>query len=330
MTGTNVACDKQAKRCAVCKIDLKGRFVYVDDATEKLTGYTKEELFGKSLLNLVTEAGHPLVSHVLYHRNHYETFFDSIRLEIIDRDKNPRAATVIFSLNFIAGNPVNFQVIIDVDTNEEIGAANSSVDYSLRDFIHELLVLPRERFSSEVPTILSEYLCSSRPMIYVCRRSQEELELLSAATSTRAVGQPAADGAEPKALLSHIAETGEEYCCDDSGCIQRAIERIGFAPHEFIARLQLDSKHTCVVRLLFDEKADAGELQCRISEARQAIQLIERLNSTAYGSRSNESEPRSNRDSERKTQGRGMLQEAQLALTSAMQLLNRLDKHVRE
>lgn len=330
MTGSNVACERQAKRCAVCKIDLKGRFVYVDDATEGLTGYTKEELFGKSFLNLVTEAGHPLVTHVLYHRNHYETFFDSVRLDIIDRNKNPRSATVIFSLNFIAGNPVNFQVIIDVDTSEEVDAANSGVDSSLRDFIHELLVLPRERFSSEAPTILSEYFCGSRPMIYTYRRSRGELELLSAATSSRVAGQPAADSAEPKALLAHIAESGEEYCCDDSGCIQRAIERIGFAPHEFIARVQLDSIHTHVVRLLFDEKADAGELQRRISEARQAIQLIERLSSTAHGGHGNETEPRSNRDSDRKAQGRGTLQEAQLALTSAMQLLNRLDKYLRE
>jgi PAS domain S-box-containing protein len=330
MTGSNIACEKQAKRCAVCKIDLKGRFVYVDDATEQLTGYTKEELFGKSFLNLVTEAGHPLVTHVLYHRNHYETFFDSVRLEIIDRNKNPRSATVIFSLNFIAGNPVNFQVIIDVDTSEEVDAANSSVDYALRDFIHELLVLSQERYCSEVPTILSEYLCRSRPTIYAYRRSQGELELLSAATSSNAAGQPAADSTEPKALLTHTAETGEEYCCDESGCIQHAIERIGFAPHEFIARVRPDTKHTYVVRLPFDERADAGDLQRRVSEARQAIQLIERLGSTAQGDRGNETEPRSNRDSDRKAQGRGTLQEAQLALTSAMQLLNRLDKYLRE
>ncbi len=330
MTGTNIACDRQAKRCAVCKIDLKGRFVYVDDATEKLTGYTKEELFGKSFLDFVTESGHSLVSHILYHRNHYETFFDSVRLEIIDHNKNSRAASVIFSLNFIAGNPVNFQVIIDVDTVDEVEAASAGADYSLRDFIHELLLLPRDRFGTEAPTILSEFFCDHRPMIYTHRQGHGDLELLSAATSARATGQPATDAAEPKALLAHVAETGEEYCCDDSGCIQHAIEKVGFAPHEFITRLQIDAKHVFVVRLLFDEKADAAELQRCISEARQAMQLIERLSMTAQGSHGNTSDPRPSRDSERKTQGRGMLQEAQLSLTSAMQLLNRLDKNLRE
>ncbi|PWB68489.1 hypothetical protein C3F09_11555 [candidate division GN15 bacterium] len=330
MTGVNVACDRQAKRCAVCKIDLKGRFVYVDDATENLTGYTKEELFGKSFLDFVTEAGHPLVGHVLYHRNHYETFFDSVRLEIIDRNKNARAASVIFSLNFIAGNPVNFQVIIDIDTREEVEAAGAAPDYTLRDFLHELLVLPKEKFGDEAPTIFSEFFCDHRPIVYACRRNQTELELVSATTSAKATGQPTTDSAEPTALMLQVAASGEEYCCDDSTCIQHAIETLGFAPHEFIARMQIDSKHTYVVRLLFDEKADAAELQRGISEARQAVQVIERLGASALAGHGGAPESQPNRDSERKALGRGMLQDAQLALTGVMQLLNRLEKNLRD
>lgn len=330
MTGTNVACDTQAKRCAVCKIDLKGRFVNVDDATERLTGYTKEELFGKSFLDLVTEEGHPLVRHVLYQRNHYETFFDSVRIEIIDRNKNPRQASAIFSLNFIAGNPVNFQVIIDIDARSQIESAADVIDYTLRDFMHELLLLPREQFNAELPKLLNEYFCASRPVLYRLRQNQNDLELLSAATSTKANGQGSADSTDPKALLLGIAQTGEEYCCDDSTCIQRAIEQIGFAPHEFIARIQPDGHHTYVLRLRFEEKLDAEELHCRVNDARQIIQIVERLCPVA-GALSSAGEDHDGKvNPERKAQGRRTLQEAQLALTGAMQLLNRLDKFLRD
>ena len=36
----------ETKRCAVGKIDLKGRLVYVDDSLEQLLGDQRENLFG--------------------------------------------------------------------------------------------------------------------------------------------------------------------------------------------------------------------------------------------------------------------------------------------
>lgn len=330
MTGTNVACDTQAKRCAVCKIDLKGRFVYVDDATERLTGYTKEELFGKSFLDMVTENDQPVVKHVLYQRSHYESFYDSVRIEIIGRNKSPRPAAAIFSLNFIAGNPVNFQVIIDVDTRIEVQPTEGTVDYTLRDFMHELLVLPRDKFNPELPKILSEYFCASRPVIYQYHPAQSDLEPLTASTSTKAGGQPIVDGAEPKAMMLRIAETGEEYCCDDSASIQKAIEQLGFAPHEYIARLQTDTHHTYILRLRFEEKLDADKLHDRVGDARQIIEIVERLSPNETAGSASGTDPDGKGSSDRRAHGRRTLQEAQLALTSTMQLLSRLDKFLRD
>ncbi len=40
--------------CAVFKIDLRGRFVYIDDETEELLGLTREELFGKSIYEFIS------------------------------------------------------------------------------------------------------------------------------------------------------------------------------------------------------------------------------------------------------------------------------------
>ena len=48
------------KRCAVCKIDLKGRFVYIDERTEHLLGLTKEDLFGKNIIEFLDEPSQKL------------------------------------------------------------------------------------------------------------------------------------------------------------------------------------------------------------------------------------------------------------------------------
>ena len=53
------------RRCAVCKVDLKGRFVYIDEEIENLLGYTKEELFGKSLSDFLDETSIVLLEQLL-------------------------------------------------------------------------------------------------------------------------------------------------------------------------------------------------------------------------------------------------------------------------
>jgi hypothetical protein len=221
-------------------------------------------------------------------------------------------------------------VIIDVDAKGEAPEADTTVDYTLRDFMHELLLLNREQYHFELTKILSEYFCASRPVIYKYRESQNELETLSAATSTKANGQTTSDSAEPTALLLRVAQSGDEYCCDDSACIQMAIEQIGVAPHEYIARIQPDAHHTYILRLRFEENLDAEELHGRVSDARQIIQIVERLSPQASERSTTGSDHDGKVSVERKAHGRRTLQEAQLALTGAMQLLNRLDKFLRD
>ena len=103
-------------RCAVCKIDLKGRFVYLDEKIESLLGYTKEELFGQSFLDFLDDSSKQLVEKLLAQRNHYETFFDTTRITAFNRSREALAMRAVVSLNFIAGNPVNYQLIIDCES----------------------------------------------------------------------------------------------------------------------------------------------------------------------------------------------------------------------
>ncbi|MGH8015628.1 MAG: PAS domain-containing protein, partial [Candidatus Zixiibacteriota bacterium] len=100
------------QRCAVCKIDLKGRFAFIDEEFLELTGYTYEELLGKPLSGVLDSAGQHLINQLLSERSHYETVYDSAPMTFIDKNRQPIRVTVIMFLNFIGGNPVNFQLII--------------------------------------------------------------------------------------------------------------------------------------------------------------------------------------------------------------------------
>ena len=81
-----------------------------------------------------------------------------------------------------------------------------------------------------------------------------------------------------------------------------------------------------IVRLAFDEKTSENELQCHICDSRQAIQLVERLSLIVPSDHGRATRSHPDHERERRLQGRDTLQQAQLALTSTMQLLNRLDK----
>ncbi len=99
-------------RCAVSKIDLKGRFVYIDDETEDLLGCVREELFGSSIAAYLTEESFDRLRLILNRRNRVESFFDSLPLDLLRADGRPLHCESIVSLCFIAGNPVNYQIIL--------------------------------------------------------------------------------------------------------------------------------------------------------------------------------------------------------------------------
>jgi PAS domain S-box-containing protein len=328
MTTTSEKLITNVKRCAMCKIDLKGRFVYVDDTTEQLTGFTKEELFGKKIIDFVTESGRDLVSHILYQRNHYETFFESIRLELSGRGKDPISATVLFSLNFIAGNPVNFLVIIDSDTNDNYRATLREKEYRLRDFLHELLVLSPDRYDTESSLILAEYLAPYRAVIY--RDTDGVPEVVAAATSTSATGTISETIQEPFDLLRWVSASGNEYCFDNPECVRMGMEKFNQAPNEFITPFTLGSNLRFLARLMFETNISPSTVRQRIADTRQAIRLVERLRPV----QSHENEDEQNQSEQHdlsdkyKENNRFLVQEAQNSLNGAHQILEQLKKEL--
>ncbi|MFZ1685675.1 MAG: PAS domain-containing sensor histidine kinase [Candidatus Zixiibacteriota bacterium] len=260
------------KRCAVCKIDFKGRFVFVDEAVERLFGYSSEELFGKSFLDFIESEQQPLLSRVLYQRNHFETFFESIRLNLVDRSNTPIPATVVVSLNFIAGNPVNFQIIIDVDAPVQGSVVDSGHDVSYQQMVSELLSVPPENYYDAALTLLHRHAGTKRCILYM--QSDNQLEPIRFAED-RVYELTDLRSYEP--ILWSVISAGEEYFFLEPAAVQRAIEKTQSAPNDFITRFELAQGQPCMMRVAFGEDADPSTVQSTVAHIRQAIQLARRL-----------------------------------------------------
>jgi len=102
------------RRCPFCKIDLKGRFVYVNEQAEELFGQPQVELFGRRFREFLDPADHAAIDQITRQSSHFETVHDVAQVTIVRRDGRRVPISAIISLNFRGGTPVNYQVIIDI------------------------------------------------------------------------------------------------------------------------------------------------------------------------------------------------------------------------
>ncbi len=103
---------KESKRCPVFKIDLKGHFVNIDDLTSDLIGLPDENLFGRNIKEFLDKDSNRKLIEIIQYGNRFDSCYESIELVIIDNKKKQHKHNAIVSLNFIAGNPSNYQVIL--------------------------------------------------------------------------------------------------------------------------------------------------------------------------------------------------------------------------
>jgi hypothetical protein len=125
--------------CPVFKIDFSGRFVFLDDLSERLLGLPREKLFGRSIREFLDEESYHLIRSIIRGGTSYETFFKAAELTFLDASGIPHCFGVIISLNFIAGNPANYQIIINpLPLHEDASSADdprSSISRALFDCI---------------------------------------------------------------------------------------------------------------------------------------------------------------------------------------------------
>jgi hypothetical protein len=121
--------DESLKRCAVIKIDFNGRFVFVDDLAENLLGMPGENLFGRSIEEFLDRDSYDILHSVLNDGNRCETRYKMTELVFLDERHNEYCLSVVISLNFIAGNPANYQMIISPPSDRaEIEVDNENCD----------------------------------------------------------------------------------------------------------------------------------------------------------------------------------------------------------
>ncbi len=271
MVDTRSANIDTIKRCAVCKIDLKGKFVYVDCEIERLIGHSKEKLFGKSFLDYLDEPSQIVLNHLIQQRNHYETYYDSVSIVLISAGKRPIKATAIFSLNFIAGNPANFMVIItptELPSTPATAKDSESFQLFLESIVETGGVGDWRTFLDRI-----RYFASARDAaLYVL--SNENLEPLCAVT--RESGSEFAFALIPELVDQHreVLSSGNNFDFTDHDQYGAAVEKNGSAPSEYIARIAFDQNHVYLLRLIFDEEIDLDTARRNIKRNNVALRLV--------------------------------------------------------
>jgi PAS domain S-box-containing protein len=130
MTATITDTPTNIKRCALCKIDRKGKFILADIEAERLFGYSEVELFGRLFTDFIDSNDHAAVEAMTRNHSGYETYYESARVTFLDKDEKRIEGTLIVSVNFGGGNPANYQVIINVEPRPGSESdADGKVDY---------------------------------------------------------------------------------------------------------------------------------------------------------------------------------------------------------
>lgn len=270
------------KRCSVCKIDLKGRFVFVDEGVEQLLGCSQEELFGRSFLDFLDQRSQQLVSSLLNNRNHYETFYDSTTLTLIDSNNHKIVASVVASLNFAAGNPVNFQLIIHyMEAGDEIVIADTDRADD-RAFIRYLANNSGADQWRSLLGALIEYADCNHIAVYIINGDQ--LEPRSCITKGFDNDYTFEQIPNLKPLHTALVKHEREFDFTHEADIQFAVENGGKAINELILVQELESGQKYFVRFIYPEKADQALLRESITRARLGLAAGTKMISSAQAS----------------------------------------------
>ncbi|MCK4632630.1 MAG: PAS domain-containing sensor histidine kinase [candidate division Zixibacteria bacterium] len=260
------------KRCSVSKIDLKGRFVFIDDRTEMLLGLAKEELFGKLIFDFLDEPSQELIKELLLERNHFETFFDSGEITIIGKDADPVEASVIVSLNFIAGNPVNFQLIINPDQQQCHSGSSGTDDVASRGFVQALSALEGKDWKALLRALKT---FAGATYVAAYRIVGDSLELRAAANGDDTNGFDFNTIPETTQLHHEVARTGIAYDFTRDDSVSWAVEQAGAAPDELVSRVTLAGGNQYLIRFAFpDTLEDHSAAVLRAAIGQRVIELI--------------------------------------------------------
>ncbi len=262
-------------RCAVCKIDLKGKFVFIDEQIEQLLKESKENLFGKPLHNFLDENSAELLDNILNVRNNYETFYDTTTLNFINKEDQLFCLKVVITLNFIAGNPVNFQLIIDCENIISQSAQPNSVDE--REMLDIISGLDAEALSDT--NILIKYFHdiskADSSAMYFANENQLELVAASETSDLENIIEKALT--ETSQIHFDYAESGDTYSFLNEKDISSAVEKYKKAPDEFLIPLTIDEGVRCLMRMNYSKDYKTLRLEKIFRQLLLAVSVVEKM-----------------------------------------------------
>lgn len=266
------------RRCAICKIDLKGRFVFIDDTVEKLLELSKEELFGKSVFEFLEPASVELVNQIINQRNRYESFFDSAELTLISNSKKVIPTRAVISLNFNAGNPVNFQFIFDsieavASTSPTV--SNSDGEDNFSQFVEEILSGDGSHDLKDLVRSLDGLTTAELTIGYIYQKDQlVPFEVVDDADFLR---RDPNDLPALSQLHIDLALNRMMYNFLDEESVRVAVENYGKAPNEFIIPFDFDIDSTCLIRFIYKNNGNHNEIAEGIKKITMGVNLLQRI-----------------------------------------------------
>ncbi len=249
MAAAATSAPTRVSRCAVCKIDRKGRFVYLDEETERLLGLSQVELFAKPFAEFLDPADHEVIDEITSQFNRYESFYDAAPVTIIDSHGQRIAATVVVSLNFAAGNPVNYEIIINTagqpgPTRNQPSENNGSQEY--------LSFLRDVRLPSDSPAAASDVV--------------EALRVYTGAQTVELY--------ETSGEVSHLVASAGQQSADDSARQTDHSDTEEASLHCYRTVLDLSQEEEYLLKVAFDESWSDDQLEPALDRAELAAALL--------------------------------------------------------
>lgn len=271
MTTTTLTGSTGLCRCAVCKIDLRGRFVVVDTQTEQLLGHVREDLFGRSVLDYLDSPSKALIEQILAERNHYETHYDYAPLTLLTKSGRATDVDATISLCFNGGNPVNYLLVLKEQSRSIRQPGEFVGGLTTEELIEQCLGLePGNRLTS-LPDLLRQYSLAEQVAIYLI--AEGKLEPLAGAQAGSSEPFSFDTIAEPTGLHHTVVETGEEYtwlATDPSDSSETE------NPSEFVSRMTIEGQ-PCLLRFVFSQNMPVDIQPQAVAHAQLAGRLVAQL-----------------------------------------------------
>jgi hypothetical protein len=240
-------------------------------------GASKEELIGRPLIDFMDETSRSLVVSLFARRNHYESFFDAVSLTVRGRHGQTTTTTTIVSLNFIAGNPVNFQFIFTPSTP----VAHTHPVVARKMFAEELCVeLLNEQYSIDWQkrlNLLLTYTDAAQALLYSTTQGLPELRGIVQRNSETDTPFSLAPGTSE--VHAKVAETGNEFVFTDPGPYIDLFEDVESIPNEYVRVITIGDEPS-LLRLIWEEDINIEVARESVQRAKFASLLLDGLSGT--------------------------------------------------